>query len=826
MRNPRWLAGCLLVVFLCLPSLAVAQSPLITLSIEAGFDGRFRDNEWLPIIIAVRNDGDAVEGRLVVRPETSGAGIVNTYSAPVSLPEGADQTVTLYITARSFAQQVRVEMIDQNGAVIGSESANLRAMLPLDRLYVVVTESAVGSVDLTSAAAGGYDAFQTNWRVRDVPDQATALGAVDVMLFSDVDTSALSLEQRAAVADWVTSGGHLIVTGGPAWQATAAAFVDLLPLNPQNSTPIASLNPLAEWLRTGGDLGAQTVIATGVLREAAQTLVEVEGTPLLVRRSYGGGVVDYLAADPNTAPLRGWAGLGELWLTLQTTVGAQPGWNYGFNNWDFAAQSVEILPGFNLLPDVLPLCGFLGLYIALIGPLNYFVLARLNRREFAWITIPIFILVFSGLAWALGFNLRGTEATLSRLSLVQSWHDADRARVDGLIGMLSPRRGQYDLTLIDDGTLRPIPRLSQTNLLSNVQASVEISQTERFRADNFLVDASFIAGFNTGSLIEKPAISGTATLIYDGTIGQISARGSVTNDSDITLYNPVLLGRGFRLALDEPLAPGAVETFEISLTGEGAPTPALYAPNALASGISPYYSSYYYFPSSPTVIDLLGQENTAIYDTSDPVLQEDRRRRTFLASFIADFYANPNYNITVGTGRGDQLYLAGWTDSAPQTVELDGAVWNSDDTTLYLIELETTFAPGSGVVTIAADRFTWVVEDYTGLGEVAPINLTLQPGEIASFRYTPLPTAVLDEVTQLVIRMEQPSIAGTDLPIAFYNWEASDWEEVRIRGGLRRISEPERFLGAENTVRVRVDADLIGGYIRFDRLVIEQRGRF
>src|SRR5262245_9078573 len=72
---------------------------LVSLTVDAGFDTHFRDNTWLPIIVQVRNDGDAVSGRLVVRPETSRQGISNTYSVPVDLPNGARQKVFLYITA-------------------------------------------------------------------------------------------------------------------------------------------------------------------------------------------------------------------------------------------------------------------------------------------------------------------------------------------------------------------------------------------------------------------------------------------------------------------------------------------------------------------------------------------------------------------------------------------------------------------------------------------------------------------------------------------------------------------------------------------------------
>ncbi|NJO84026.1 MAG: hypothetical protein HC828_15390 [Blastochloris sp.] len=149
--------------------------------------------------------------------------------------------------------------------------------------------------------------------------------------------------------------------------------------------------------------------------------------------------IDYIAADPNAEPLRGWDRLDELWLSLMTSTGARPGWSRGFVSWEDAARAAEILPGIDPLPDILPLCGFLGLYIALIGPLNYLILNRLNRREWAWLTIPLLIVIFSGVAWAIGFNLRGNEAIVNRVAFVRAWDDAERAQIDAVLGLLCVR---------------------------------------------------------------------------------------------------------------------------------------------------------------------------------------------------------------------------------------------------------------------------------------------------------------------------------------------------------------------------------------------------
>jgi hypothetical protein len=828
----------ILGALLCLALLSLTGfSPLpqnlpgtLTLVVEAGFTGYFRDTAWMPIQIRAANDGADVSGRLVVRPETSGDAITNTYSTPLSLPANARQTAFLYITARAYATQVRVEFIDDNGVVLAAERAPVRGVQPQDRLYVVVSESPIGTVDMSGAKLGGFDAFQADWEASDLPERAAALDAVDMMLFTEVDTSTLSAAQVQAITDWVTTGGHLIVAGGSNWQATAAGLGALLPLTPTSTQTVEGLPALGEWLRVPiRELNDQTVIATGDLLPNAQTLVSTEdGLPLLARRSLGAGTVDYLSADPNTAPLRDWDALSDLWFTLATTAGTQPGWSQGVVDWESAAQAVEILPGFDPLPDVLPLCGFLALYIALIGPLNYLILSRLNRREWAWISIPVLIIVFSVFAWVVGFNLRGNEATLNQLTVVRSWPDAEHARVDGLVGLLSPRRTQYDLNvtgdMLVDETLRPIPRAIQTGstlLTRDVQTSVDIRQTDRFQAADFTVDASFIAGFNLSGMIDRPPISGLASIVYNAVAGQQTVRGSVRNDSDVTIKEPVILARGVALRLEKPLEPGEVATFDVTLPGAALPSPALYTPSVTTRFLSFRNQA---INNKQSVLDIIGEDrydprNASWTFFNTPEEQAERRRLLFLSSLIDDAYG--------ATGRGESIYLVGWTDSMPLSLGLDGANWNTQSLTLYLVELETERpAQTDSVIVIPPDQFTWVVREHTGLGEVTPIGLVLQPGEEIVFQYTPLPGSVLRTVDDLKIEFVDVNSGGRTIPLQLWDWQANAWEEIDVTAFTHTITEPERFIGPQNAVQLRMVADQMGGYMRAGRLVVEQTGTY
>jgi hypothetical protein len=811
---------------------------LINLTVNSvGYDGLFRENYWFPLRIEVNNNGDDVVGRVVVRPETSGNAFTNTWSVPIDLPAGSRKAVFLYLTARSFANQVRVELIDNGGTVVAAQPATMRSVTSQDQIYVVITQSTAGSVDMSGAHVGGHNAFQGNWLIDNIPDQVMALNAVDMLVFSDTDTAALTSGQQQAIEDWVVQGGHLLVTGGANWRATATGLSDLLPITPGDSTTVADLNTLALLAndRTA-NLRGETIIATGELKPDAQVIASTtDGIPLVARHYLGLGTIDYLAVDPVAQVLRNWPALSEMWFTLASSVNPRPGWTQGYTNVDRAVNSAEILPGFNLLPDVLPLCGFLAVYVALIGPLNYVVLNRINRREYAWVTIPIFIITFSVLAWVVGFNLRGNIATLSRLAVVQSWPDSERAQVDGLVGLLSPRRSIYTLAVPQGGFLRPLARSIQTNpFANNIQAATDIRQTDTFQAENFSVDASFIATFDTTAMIDKPAISGQVSVSSGSIPGQQVLRGLVRNESEQTLSDPVILARGVVLRLGEPLKPGDVQTFDLTLSNENEPP----APSPLERGGDfgvPRLSFQRFSQDSraneQTVMDILGDE---LYDIRGYVTapgsateqQDIRRRQLFLSAFNNDSY--------LSTARGDRVYLAGWSDVMPLITELTGANWESVDTTLHIIELAVESTIPRGNVLISPDRFTWVARERTGLTtDIAPVNTVLQPGDEAIFRFTPIRGAVLADVRELKLRMDSSGAVRADVPLELWNWEAGEWTPIEMRNAENQstvsefsIRDPQQYLGPQNAVEVRITANESGGYLRIGRLTVEQEGRF
>ncbi|MBN1965494.1 MAG: hypothetical protein JW910_12665, partial [Anaerolineae bacterium] len=261
--NARKLIPLAAVVLLLLPLLTAFgppqqdPDPAIVMTIQAGYGLHFRPDYWLPLFITVSNDGPDVRGSLRVRAETNAGLGDTTYSAPIDLPRQSRKQVFLYIAPQSYARQIIVELVAEDGAVLAIANSQLLPVQPADVLAAVITDSPGGSVDLGGIPIGAGQSYQSNISTEQIAPQADALLPLNLMVFSDVDTGQLTVEQVQAITDWVLAGGHLVVTGGPNYRLTAEGLRDLLPLDLTGTSTLDDLTPLAAYAGRPGDALAE-----------------------------------------------------------------------------------------------------------------------------------------------------------------------------------------------------------------------------------------------------------------------------------------------------------------------------------------------------------------------------------------------------------------------------------------------------------------------------------------------------------------------------------------------------------------------------------------
>lgn len=769
MKHRRLILILLLLLIFPVADIASArQTGAITVSVSAGYDGYFQRGQWIPIRVAVENAGGDFDG--VVRVRTGGASGLGetTYRTPLNLPRGARKQVFLYVSLGNFAQRIQVEIVDRRDRVVARADAQLTTIKRGDIMAVVVTNSAFGSVDLTARTPGTGDAYQANWQIEDIPPMAEALAGIDVLLLYDIDTGTLDAEQTAAITRWALGGGHLIVAGGEAWQRTTTAFVDVLPVTPSGTVTLESLMVLGGYLEApSDDLQGDVVITTGTINGPARVLVSDGDVPLIVRRTYGSGTIDFLAFDPNAGPLRVWQDSDQLWYILTASTGQRPSWTDGFTSWSMG-RDATVTTSNTVLPTFLQLCGFLLVYIVLIGPVNYLILRRLNCREWAWFTIPILIIGFSALAYSVGFNLRGTTATLNRLTVIRSWADAEEGQALMLLGVQSPRRTDYDVEMERGFTLRTLPDIG-----TGLGVPSTISEGTRYTAEDVPIDAGTIASFTASGYANVEALNARAVWhLRDGLPPLLEIR--ITNRTNRTFEDVVVLLKGESRYLGD-IDLGWSRSIEIEIGPQDAGPLTLGNPlnqaNLYYAPVSWGYTSgpgwcFSYEGIDLTMVDVMRNEPFSCSSNEiSERRQELRRRYRLLGSLVVD--------TDLSGGRGTGVYLFGWTTDAIVDVQLVGRPQHEEDTTLHIFELPVSVVADNRIVEVPPSLTTWTIieADDPNTVEVSPIHFRVSTLNQAAFQFMPMPSVRLEAVDELVMHYQGQGL----IEIELWNWDLHAW---------------------------------------------------
>lgn len=660
-----------LVLLLAAPQGTDSQAqPGISLAAEAGFDGYFKDNHLIPVRVTVENSGPNLDASIRIglkRQDNTDT----VYEHPVSLPTTSRKAFFVYIYPETFfiGRDLEISLISDDREV-ASTHARLDSIRSTDRLYGILAGNPSAFNLLTGIEPANGAAFVAQLTPEDLPGTSAALDVLNVIIVSDLDSGLIPPAAVQAMRDWVSEGGHLIVTGGANWRTTAQGLGELLPLSPDASASLNDLDLIQDFANTAVTLNGSAFVATGRLAPQAEILIGDDDLPIAARSRLGQGLVTYLSMDPSQEPFRSWDGLADLYRRLLQTPPQAPSWASGIRNFDLAAQAIATLPDLPAPPAWL-FCGFLTLYVAALGPANYFFLRKLKRRELAWLSIPGLVILFSVLAIVTGDQMRGRQPILNRMAVIQAWPETGHARVDGLVGVFSPRRETYQLEIGPSFLAHPIP---SANAVTGGNWVIE-QRGDQVVLPQVRTEVGGMHAVSVRGPLAAPEVSQNLEIRRTGQTATL--QGSVTNRSGLNLEDAVVIARGKIQRLGEV---GSGETRDIHLAGlTTSPAAQAGSDSPRDPGAPPDFG----VPAFNQGVDLLTSE---ILGTSSFYEDNDIYRRYLLLDslLIGD--------LTLG-GAGDGVYLIAWVEGSPIPVELSGVMSETTDLSLYIIALEPAYDP-------------------------------------------------------------------------------------------------------------------------------------
>ena len=735
----------------------------ITISARAGLDGFCKSGTWLPVHVTVENVGADVDARVQAsyKNDLNGQTI---YGIDISLPATSRKEFFLYVYPDGSMRNFNVSVLDGD-KILAKTNLNVNCEFDQVTSFGVLADdpSAYNILNDIHPLIGITRVAQL--KVSDLPDRAQGWAALDALIISNADSGTFTTEQKQAMELWLANGGKLFVTGGVHWQTTTAGLNDFLPIELKSTQNVTNLSALSTYTKDETLSAGGTVLATGRVQEDANILVKQDGIPLLIEKQIGFGKVFYFAADPNLQPLSNWDGMKQIYSHLLGFKSPKPVWADA--SWDSyqANDALATLPELSL-PSFIYICCWLGVYVIVIGPVNYFFLRRIKRTELAWITVPVLVILFTSLAYISGFAYRGARPILNRIMLAQSWEGVDQAQVNALIGVYSPSRTSYTVETQDQFMLYP-PQSVNANIQGN-DNWLSLKNETGTSLPHVRVEIGGVQSVGTnGSMAALAALAIQHDLVLTLSDQTPMLSGTITNTGDYTISDAVLVTpSGWNVLGDLP--PNKTTKVNFKLTN-----------NSSASSTNQY-----------TIMTTLGMDTYA-YSNKDI----DQRRR---ASF---FQANTNSssgNININSG----IYLMGWVDEIPAPVGLQDQAFESIDTMLFFEKLTPALKTESGDLMLTSSIYAW----ESSLGDSITTTYYNLSDNGYTMRFQPSLPVHFSKVASLTLNIDS-NVAPDKIQVSLWNFESNTWTLIPLKFYSTDVIEAWQYVGTDGEIRLNIDGD-------------------
>jgi hypothetical protein len=608
-RNRRYflalIASCLALalVFIATPARAHAAGGGPSLQVNAGFGTRYRDENWIPVQVTLKNSGADFNGTLSLSASlplflTQGNSVpTSSYQLPIALPNGTQKQVTLDLPLYYDVQSVVARLLDGSGNVVLSQTAKLNPLLPGEVFVGILSDTTSGFGPLSAAPLplqGGAVALDF-LNANSMPAIPALLKNFDMIVLDSFTTGSLSAAQLAALQTWVQQGGTLLLVGGPEAHRTLDALpTGLVPgtLNGVTTVPARTILLPPGWpaalpgqTAVPGTVQLPLVASQLVPSNGAQVVFASGKTPLMAQAQEGQGSVQYLAYDPTLEPVLSWQGAGVLWEGLLLRGLGDHLFAHASSSSSSAGPQQPILAARmstllqSLLPNTVPTPGWgLGIlligYILLLGPIRFVLIALFKRRDWSWRIVLSSIVLFSLLSYALAFKQKGSTVVSNSISIAVLGQNGSPASITSYLGVFVPNQGNFQVRIPGNGLVQPSPETLYTATNGTTSASAASPATVVSTQDGNDVNLQDVNIWTMHSLLSQQDRQLRQGLTSQLTIQNGALVGTVTNTLGYTLNDAFLLLPNDVLKLGS-MAAGA--TKQVKLTLNSNPFPSNYA---------------------------------------------------------------------------------------------------------------------------------------------------------------------------------------------------------------------------------------------------------
>ncbi|HLJ10776.1 MAG TPA: hypothetical protein VKU82_06285 [Planctomycetaceae bacterium] len=465
-------------------------APISIDKIEIGFQGFYKIGEWTPLWLTLRSSSEQEVTIVVEAPDPDDA-LASLPSRTFRLESDKVNRCETCFRSGRMNPEIQIRVRDSQGRTSASrrlrtssdDRSDVRAALRLDiPLWVTVgglnldAPSATGDAgagdrapsspdsgdDVRIARFEAFDELPSDWRGW----QSVEMLVVTTRRQTDEGRSPLeeiSSQTNATVREWVRLGGHLLVSVAKETAAfQESRLASWLPIAVEGQFAVRQLSGFESFAGQYAPLKAPSAVAAARLGKVPliNALIKDAGSgqPLAASVPYGFGRVTIVGVDLDVPPLSNWKALKSVLQKLahgspRSTHASTRSANRQLTHvgvTDLATQFQQTQEDFADVhrPSYWSVMGWILIYIAVIGPLDYILVHRVLRRpELTWLSFAILVGAgVAGAAWEAN-RTNGNGLLVNQFDLVDIDAASGAARAQTWVSLYSPDNRRFSVAV-------------------------------------------------------------------------------------------------------------------------------------------------------------------------------------------------------------------------------------------------------------------------------------------------------------------------------------------------------------------------------------------
>lgn len=422
----------------CQNQIGTGQNANLEISATYGFDGQYLIGQDNPLHFVIKNNGPAIHGHIVIEVPYS-AYRAGELLIPLDIESGVEKHIDEYLALKRVVKALNYKIVANDKTLLSGYTDTLKAVDPVRPVVAVLADSkdkyrTVQSIEFNKLLDDNdrmdytmkhdpektYDALEAFVVYLDnlsTFDKDNALNVFDCIIIGDASNLNIDQAVESQLLRWLNNGGMMIVESGSHFSKTLNQLPNSLKQisAPTEQIQNVDLSAIAEPL-----VGQITTVHGSVTRQQVSSMTLGDFNVGYLEK-LGAGNLLTLSTSLSEGAMQNW-NIKSFYLNLiiaQLQQSQQLAQNE-FKPWDsyYFNETLNYIPIEHELP-IGTIGWLLFVYVFCVGPLLYFILKKIDKRQFLWVIAPLVAVAVIMVVYGIGKATWGNRAISNELSVLK-----------------------------------------------------------------------------------------------------------------------------------------------------------------------------------------------------------------------------------------------------------------------------------------------------------------------------------------------------------------------------------------------------------------------